>query len=80
MGKVSDSGELTPLARLRDKTGKTQRQVSFEVGVSERTVASWEKGSMPALDKAVRLADSLGVTLDELCEAFDLRPSQKQNA
>lgn len=79
MEKTSDSGELTSLAKLRGKTGKTQRQISFEVGVSEKTVAAWEKGSIPALDKAVRLADSLGISLDELCEAFNLRPASSHN-
>jgi transcriptional regulator with XRE-family HTH domain len=68
---------------LREKAGKTQFQVAVDVGVQPQAVGNWERGAVPHLDKAVLLAESLGISLEELCEAFGLRPpasQDKQNA
>jgi transcriptional regulator with XRE-family HTH domain len=65
---------------MRAKTGKTQLQVAVEVGVTPQTVLHWEKGKMPTLDKAVRLAKVLGVSLDELCNAFGLTVDEPSEA
>jgi transcriptional regulator with XRE-family HTH domain len=69
-------GGTKTVAQLRDKTGKTQRQVAAEVGVTEKAVGDWERGVMPRLDKALKLAQSLGISLDELCEAYGLTQTE----
>jgi transcriptional regulator with XRE-family HTH domain len=72
IASVTDSGGQITVAQLRDKSGKTQRQVAADVGVTEKAVGDWERGVMPRLDKAVRLANSLGISIDELCIAYGL--------
>ena len=62
----------SPLVSLRERVGKTQFQVAIEVGVTPQTVGAWERGAIPHLDKAVKLAGSLGLSLEDLCEAFGL--------
>ena len=58
------------LIRLRKEAQLTQTQLGEKLGVSGRAVSGWEKGrSLPALDIAGRLADTLGVSLDELVRA-----------
>jgi transcriptional regulator with XRE-family HTH domain/mannose-6-phosphate isomerase-like protein (cupin superfamily) len=34
-----------PIARLRERTGLTQLELAQKIGVSENTIANWEKGS-----------------------------------
>ncbi len=68
------------LEELRLKAHKTRVQVGREVGVTERNVYDWETGKFfPRFDRAVALAHSLGVTLDELCESLGLQAPRKQN-
>ena len=79
--RKNTSGEAKPLELLRERVHKTQLQVAFDVGVSPKTVGSWEKGAIPHFDKAVKLASSLNVSLDELCEAFGMEvPNQDKDA
>lgn len=49
-----------------------QRQISVgeleeKAGIAQRTICRWDKSS-PSIDKVIKVADYLGVTLDELCE------------
>lgn len=56
------------LLELRKKTGKTQREVAAETGMTAAALSAYEKGiKQPQLDYAVRLARYYGVTLDKLC-------------
>lgn len=61
------------LKAQRDKVGFTQAQLAEKIGVSSQTISAYEKnsagekGKTPTLDKAVALAQTLGVSLDYLC-------------
>ena len=63
----------TGLKALREAANKTQAQLAREVGVAEKAVRSWENsGAIPGFDKAVRLAQILNVSLEQLAQEFDL--------
>ena len=47
------------------KISKSELARSTEIGDS--TIRSWEKGSQPTLDKLIKIANYLDITLDELC-------------
>lgn len=65
------------LLKCRKKAGLRQKDIATEVGVDRSTVAKWEtSGVLPRADKLIRLAQILGVTVDELLrdetkEGFD---------
>ena len=55
------------LAELRHKTGKKQRQVAEELGVTPQAVSKWERGlSCPDILMLDELSASLGVTIADL--------------
>lgn len=52
---------------LRDEARLTQGELAERAGISKRSVAAYESGeAQPTLSLAIRLADALGVSLDEL--------------
>ena len=58
------------LCQLRQKAHLSQAQLGERVGVSNKAVSKWENGkAKPGLDIVSRLADTLGVSLDELLRA-----------
>ena len=51
----------------RTALGITQEQLAAILGVTQGTVAQWETGrSHPSFDKLPKVAEALGVTVDEL--------------
>ena len=55
------------LIQLRKLMNLTQEDVAEKVGVSRQAVAKWEAGdTTPDLEKARLLAETLGVSLDDL--------------
>lgn len=54
------------LIRFRREKGLTQAELAKKVGVTLRAIQNWEAGRLPRLDDATKLADALGVSLDEL--------------
>lgn len=55
------------LAACRKEKGYTQQEVADRLGVSNKTVSSWETGaSSPDLSMLPRLAELYGVTCDEI--------------
>ena len=51
---------------LREAKGLTQEQVAQRLGVTQGTIAHWESGARtPTLSNMVKIADVLGVSLDE---------------
>ena len=55
------------LMKLRVSHGMTQEELAEELSVSRQSVSKWEMGqSLPAIDKALRLAELYGVSLDTL--------------
>ena len=53
------------LNELKERKSKSELARSTEIGDS--TIRSWEKGSQPTLDKLIKIANYLNITLDELC-------------
>lgn len=55
------------LCQLRKLNGLSQEELAEKAGVSRQTLSKWETGeSTPDLERAARLADVFGVTLDDL--------------
>ncbi len=52
---------------LREAKGLTQEQLAQLLGVTQGTIAHWESGARtPTLMNMVKIADVLGVSLDEV--------------
>lgn len=77
--------ELTEFAknlrRIREERKLTQSALAEMIGVTPQTISAYEKGNgekgkNPTLDKAIDLAEKLGVSLDELC-GHDCKPKSK---
>lgn len=64
------SAEETFAANLRAFRARidiTQAELAARVGVDAQSIVNWEKGSyMPSLRTTVKLADALGVSIDQL--------------
>jgi transcriptional regulator with XRE-family HTH domain len=58
------------IAELRKAAGMTQLQLSQRVGVTETTIANWERGrgGLDWIVKLIRLCDALGCNLKDLIE------------
>jgi transcriptional regulator with XRE-family HTH domain len=55
------------LKRLREERGLSQAQLARLAGVPKGSLLQWEYGKRtPLFDAAVKLADALEITLDEL--------------
>ena len=55
------------LYALRKMRSLTQEDLAEQIGVTRQAVAKWESGeTLPDLDKSMRLAEILGVSLDDL--------------
>lgn len=55
------------LRDIRKQKGLTQAQLSAVSGINRVSIAKYETGiSVPSLKTAERLADALGVTVDQL--------------
>lgn len=71
-GRLSLASELfegvpPTLVKLRLSRGYSQQQLAGAIGTSQSHIAKIEAGSLNLMwDTAVRLADALGVRLDEL--------------
>lgn len=51
----------------RVRMGWTQAELAEKIGVTQSTVAQWEKGkTLPTGSKLAKVADVLGITVDEL--------------
>jgi transcriptional regulator with XRE-family HTH domain len=72
MSEVKEGGPKK-LAELRANTGLTQLDLAFALKVQLQTIASWERGAIPAFDKAVKLAEALGISVDELAQVMGLK-------
>lgn len=72
--KSQDSRESkSNLKTLRESRELTQLELGRQVGVSDRSIRDYEEGvAIPRLDKAIRLAKALKVSLKELCEVMGL--------
>ena len=55
---------------LAKERGLTIAQIETECGIGQKSIYNWDT-SMPAVDKVKRVAQKLGVTLDELTEEVE---------
>lgn len=57
-------------AALRDKKGLKDADVSRATGISPTTLTAWKQGKYtPKINKLIKIADFLGITLEELARA-----------
>ena len=62
------------LASLRRRSGKKQRQIAEELGLTPQAVSKWERGlSCPDILMLDELASSLGVPISALFEKNEAR-------
>ena len=77
MTKIS-MGEF--ISVQRKAKGMTQQQVADELGVSNKTVSSWETGaSCPDISLIPAIADLFGVTCDEILRAERVPPAEPED-
>ena len=58
---------LNNIQHYRIGKGLTQAELAKRVGVTQQAVANWESGGVtPTVDKALKLADALGVSLEKI--------------
>lgn len=55
------------LKKIRNNQGLSMRALSELADVPQRTIEDIERFNRCKVDTAIKLADALGVTLDELC-------------
>lgn len=64
------------LREARERAGKTQAEVARAAGVAEAMYQRYEYGSaLPRVDKALRIARSLGATVEALFGEAEKRPA-----
>jgi len=66
-------GQAVPtskIALLRERTGLTQRELAQIVGVTETTIANWERGrsGLEWIERFIKLCRALNCNLDDLIE------------
>jgi transcriptional regulator with XRE-family HTH domain len=66
------------IAHYRKKAGLTQEQLAEKMGITAQAVSKWENGlTCPDLDSVARLADFLGVSVEQLIHGDSALPSVK---
>lgn len=61
------------IKQLRESHGETQQKMAENLGVSQQTIAGWEKGQRnPSLETLSTLADYFGVSVDYLLGRTDI--------
>lgn len=61
---------ISKVANLRDEAGLTQLELAQKVGVTETTIANWEKGRSGTdwFERVIRLCDALHCSAKDLLE------------
>ncbi len=63
------------LVRCRERANVSQEELSFRAAIHRTEVSLLERGErMPRVDTALRIAGSLGVSLDDLVAGLEWRP------
>jgi transcriptional regulator with XRE-family HTH domain len=59
---------ISNIAELREKAGLTQRELSLTLGVTETTIANWERGrsGLDWIDRITKLCRVLNCSLEDL--------------
>ena len=62
---------MTTVKELRQAMNITQKEIAKQMNVAQSTVCRWEGGNAkPPIDKIVKLAEILNVTVEELAYIF----------
>ena len=62
---------------LRTRAGLSQSELAAEIGVSNKAVSKWERDiSCPDVTSLPKLAEVLGITLDELMAGKSISPQK----
>ena len=73
---MSEKSFGTIIATLRKEKGMTQLDLARKMGVTDKAVSKWERDlSFPDVSSLPRLAEELGITVDELLEQGRRDPS-----
>lgn len=68
------------IAELRKQQGLTQQQLADRLNLSNKTISKWESGSgSPDISNLPILADTLGVSVDELLRGELSKTETKQS-
>lgn len=60
------------IAKRRKKKGLTQSQLAEHLGVSNKTISTWEtSGGLPDISLLIDLADALNISIDNLLKGID---------
>jgi transcriptional regulator with XRE-family HTH domain len=65
---------ISPLRRLRWRTGLSQAAVARRIGFSRDSLGSWERGAQPPLSAVRRLAVVYGVRAEVVARAVRMQP------
>lgn len=58
---------MLSIRERRSRLGMSQAELAEHIGVNQTAVSQWERGIItPTLNKARKLAETLGCTIDEL--------------
>ncbi|MBE9101640.1 helix-turn-helix transcriptional regulator [Vacuolonema iberomarrocanum] len=59
---------ISNIAALREHAGLTQRELALTVGVTETTIANWERGrsGLEWIERLIKLCDALDCELTDL--------------
>ena len=61
---------MLSIRERRSRLGMSQAELAERIGVNQTAVSQWERGIItPTLNKARKLAETLGCTIDELYAA-----------
>lgn len=64
---------ISNISTLRERSGLTQRELALIVGVTETTIANWERGrsGLEWIDRLIKLCQALDCSLEDLID-YDL--------
>lgn len=68
---LSKGSDSLNVQKLRIQKGLTVQQLADLAGLSKRTLEEIIRRDKCTVDNAIKLADALEVTLDELCRTVD---------
>jgi transcriptional regulator with XRE-family HTH domain len=73
------STPIPKLAVLREQAGLTQRELAHLVGVTETTIANWERGrsGLEWIERFIKLCNALNCDLQDLIEYSEERVLQE---
>jgi transcriptional regulator with XRE-family HTH domain len=59
---------ISNIAQLREQAGLTQRELSLILGVTETTIANWERGrsGLDWIERLIKLCKALNCNLEDL--------------